>query len=262
MRRRHNVSKVATKAVDKVIAKAALRKGTVKVGAAKVAPVKVKARPSGRKLARKPREVAVHVQRFKVSIVDKSGAVKAELGPYLNQRAANIDAKSVLLKFASATATEEDGRDPVRTISAGSMRHTAKYPAGSGSRLRAAKRSGAGRGTYTEWRVAGDVAYQVGEGDTLRRSVVLKEAATMRMNGRKKNGKGAKRRKNTTDRSYKIVRMYLRGGKRTIATGLTLAQAQKHCNDPETSSTTAKSAKAKAVTRRMGPWFDGYEGGK
>lgn len=58
---------------------------------------------------------------------------------------------------------------------------------------------------------------------------------------------------------YKVIRMYERGGHRTIATDLTLEQAQRHCKDPETSSKTAKSAKAKAVTRRMGPWFDGYE---
>lgn len=58
---------------------------------------------------------------------------------------------------------------------------------------------------------------------------------------------------------YKIVRMYQRGGRRTIETGLTLEQAQEHCRDPETSSRTATSSKARERTRRMGPWFDGYE---
>jgi hypothetical protein len=58
---------------------------------------------------------------------------------------------------------------------------------------------------------------------------------------------------------YKIVRMYFRGGKRTIARGLTLEQAQAHCKDPETSSRTATSAAARKRTERMGPWFDGYE---
>lgn len=38
--------------------------------------------------------------------------------------------------------------------------------------------------------------------------------------------------------------------------GLTLEQAREHCNDPETSSSTAKSATAKARTRKHGPWFD------
>ena len=58
---------------------------------------------------------------------------------------------------------------------------------------------------------------------------------------------------------YKIVRGYFRGGRRTIATGLTLAEAQAHCQDPETSSRTCTKAAGKARTRRMGPWFDGYE---
>jgi|DEB19_MinimDraft_3_1074340.scaffolds.fasta_scaffold30062_3 hypothetical protein len=43
---------------------------------------------------------------------------------------------------------------------------------------------------------------------------------------------------------YKIIRGYFRGGKRTIATGLTLDEAQAHCRDPETSSRTATSAAA------------------
>lgn len=57
---------------------------------------------------------------------------------------------------------------------------------------------------------------------------------------------------------YKIVRHYFRGSRRTIKTGLTLEQAQKHCADKETSSSTATSAKAKRRTREHGPWFDGY----
>lgn len=57
---------------------------------------------------------------------------------------------------------------------------------------------------------------------------------------------------------YAIVRHYFKGGKRVIAKGLTLEEAQAHCQDPETSSSTATSAAAKARTRRMGPWFDGF----
>ncbi len=57
---------------------------------------------------------------------------------------------------------------------------------------------------------------------------------------------------------YKIVRHYQHGNKRTILKGLTLEEAQKHCNDPETSSRTATSAAAKRRTREKGPWFDGY----
>ena len=60
---------------------------------------------------------------------------------------------------------------------------------------------------------------------------------------------------------YKIVRMFYDRDKRkrTIKTGLTLEQAQAHCNDPETSSRTATSAKARRYTRAHGAWFDGYE---
>jgi hypothetical protein len=66
---------------------------------------------------------------------------------------------------------------------------------------------------------------------------------------------------------YKIVRHYLgpivqgshQSHKRTIATGLTLEQAQQHCKDPETSSRTATSAAARRRTRLHGAWFDGYQ---
>jgi len=58
---------------------------------------------------------------------------------------------------------------------------------------------------------------------------------------------------------YKIIRFYLKGGKRTIVTRLTLEQAQAHCEDPETSSSTCTKAEGKRRTRRMGAWFDGYD---
>jgi hypothetical protein len=59
--------------------------------------------------------------------------------------------------------------------------------------------------------------------------------------------------------TYKIVRHYRDSyGKRVIARGLTLEEAQTHCSDPETSSSTATSAAARRRTRRLGPWFDGY----
>lgn len=58
---------------------------------------------------------------------------------------------------------------------------------------------------------------------------------------------------------YKIVRHYFEpSGKRTIKTGLTLEQAQAHCKDPETSSSTAVGSKARQRTQRYGAWFDGY----
>ena len=64
---------------------------------------------------------------------------------------------------------------------------------------------------------------------------------------------------------YKIIRFYFGGRKVatspmtvTIERGLTLEQAQVHCQNPETSSSTATSAKAKRRTKLRGPWFDGY----
>jgi len=61
--------------------------------------------------------------------------------------------------------------------------------------------------------------------------------------------------------SFKIVRFYQSAQirRRTIARGLTLEQAQAHCSHPDTSSTTCTSAVGRARTRRMGPWFDGYD---
>ncbi len=60
---------------------------------------------------------------------------------------------------------------------------------------------------------------------------------------------------------YKIVRMYQNPNKssRTIDTGLTLAEAQAYCQDPETSSRTCTSYAGRRRTRLHGAWFDGYE---
>ena len=63
------------------------------------------------------------------------------------------------------------------------------------------------------------------------------------------------------DNGYRIVRFYRDAGirRRVIVNRCTLAEAQRHCSDPETSSSTATSSAARARTRRVGPWFDGYE---
>lgn len=59
---------------------------------------------------------------------------------------------------------------------------------------------------------------------------------------------------------YKIVRHFFNDNRtRTIATRLTLEEAQAHCKDPNTSSRTARSTVAIQRTRQHGPWFDGYE---
>jgi hypothetical protein len=58
---------------------------------------------------------------------------------------------------------------------------------------------------------------------------------------------------------YMIVRFFREPSRRRIVKrGLTLEQAQAHCKDPETSSSTATGKTAKARTRRNGDWFDGY----
>jgi hypothetical protein len=59
---------------------------------------------------------------------------------------------------------------------------------------------------------------------------------------------------------YKIVRMYFRSdvSDRTIKTGLTLEEAQKHCRNPETSSSTCRKWVNRKRTDRLGPWFDGF----
>lgn len=60
---------------------------------------------------------------------------------------------------------------------------------------------------------------------------------------------------------YRIVRFYRDAEirRRIVRTGLTLKQAQAHCRNPETSSSTATSYTARRRTARMGAWFDGYE---
>lgn len=60
--------------------------------------------------------------------------------------------------------------------------------------------------------------------------------------------------------TYKIVRSYFdtQHPKEIVKKGLTLEEAQKHCQDPETSSRTCTKAMNKRRTKERGPWFDGY----
>jgi hypothetical protein len=44
-----------------------------------------------------------------------------------------------------------------------------------------------------------------------------------------------------------------------VKRGLTLQQAQAHCHDLETSSSTCTQKEGLDRTRLHGPWFDGYE---
>ena len=61
--------------------------------------------------------------------------------------------------------------------------------------------------------------------------------------------------------TYRIIRHFQNPAvrNRVIERGLTLEEAQKHCHDKETSSSTATSLRARSRTHELGPWFDGYE---
>lgn len=58
--------------------------------------------------------------------------------------------------------------------------------------------------------------------------------------------------------TYRIVRFFSCGSKRTIKSGLSLKEAQDYCQNPETCSKTCKSATGRKRTRLKGEWFDGY----
>jgi len=58
--------------------------------------------------------------------------------------------------------------------------------------------------------------------------------------------------------TYKIIRGFFDGDREVIATGLTLAEAKEHCQNPETSSRTCSDETAQEVgIGRV--WFDGFE---
>jgi len=59
---------------------------------------------------------------------------------------------------------------------------------------------------------------------------------------------------------YSIIRFYRSAGirSRVIKTGLTLEEAQKHCQNPQTSSRTCTNNVGRRRTRQVGDWFDGY----
>lgn len=61
-----------------------------------------------------------------------------------------------------------------------------------------------------------------------------------------------------SDATYRIVRFYAQHESEEIETGLTLEEAQAHCRDPETSSSTCTSEEGKKRTKKFGPWFEGY----
>ena len=60
---------------------------------------------------------------------------------------------------------------------------------------------------------------------------------------------------------YYVIRLYENDDipNEIIKTGLSLEEAQAHCNDPETSASTATSLEAIMRTRNFGLWFDAYD---
>lgn len=60
--------------------------------------------------------------------------------------------------------------------------------------------------------------------------------------------------------TYKIVRKFQRSNveDELIAEGLSLEEAQEHCQDPETSSRTCTSREGRERTEEYGAWFDAY----
>lgn len=60
--------------------------------------------------------------------------------------------------------------------------------------------------------------------------------------------------------SYKIVRYFanINIEQQIVEEGLTLEEAQEHCNDPESSSRTCTTEDGELLTHTYGPWFDGY----
>jgi hypothetical protein len=61
--------------------------------------------------------------------------------------------------------------------------------------------------------------------------------------------------------TYKVIRFFKEDPSingMVVKSGLTIEEAMDHCNDPETSSSTATGEDAAAVTKKYGEWFDGW----
>lgn len=58
-------------------------------------------------------------------------------------------------------------------------------------------------------------------------------------------------------RIYRIIRFRFGGRPRTLRSNVTLAEAQAHCSNPETSSSTC--SRPGPNSRLRGRWFDGYD---
>lgn len=63
--------------------------------------------------------------------------------------------------------------------------------------------------------------------------------------------------------TYRVVRFFQNpeapSHRKVVKRGLSRAEAQEHCRDPETSSRTCKLSENRHRTDQWGPWFDGWE---
>ena len=57
---------------------------------------------------------------------------------------------------------------------------------------------------------------------------------------------------------YNIIEFRQDGDNKIVERGLTLEEAQEHCQDPETSSKTCEAPQRKQKARTLGEWFHGY----
>jgi hypothetical protein len=63
-----------------------------------------------------------------------------------------------------------------------------------------------------------------------------------------------------SEKRYNVIRMYAGDyRKQTIEKNFSLEEAQSHCRNPETSSSTCTLPGNTKRTKQKGPWFDGYE---
>ena len=60
--------------------------------------------------------------------------------------------------------------------------------------------------------------------------------------------------------TYRVVRLHKDSDYRPVVLlGLTQEEAQEHCRNPETSSSTCTGAREKKHTKQWGAWFDAWE---
>ncbi len=58
---------------------------------------------------------------------------------------------------------------------------------------------------------------------------------------------------------FVISRIYMNHPREEVGRVETREEAQAHCKDPETSSTTCTTAEGIARTAEKGPWFEGFD---